>query len=230
MSLNFVSKAIQTSTDDGGFEETPIESKDGESGRNESVTESRPLFDQLRANKEQEEEEREEFQRSLMRGTLALDDDDCAHLDAIQRQKEAQKSAVMQQTQDALAAFRAAKADRMLNEKQQPVQDVNSLPEDPEPPKAPAPSSKNTSVKPKIVPKIIVKKKRRRDDSTKESAIAKDDLKGDDSNKRANVADNSAEGKEEKSAEDATAKSGEGGGGGLGALLGGYGSSSDDEE
>jgi hypothetical protein len=70
MNLSFVSKTIQTSRDDGGYDEKPVESTEGRSGDGQSsyTTAQKPLFEQLRANQEQEEEEREEFHRSIMRG------------------------------------------------------------------------------------------------------------------------------------------------------------------
>lgn len=112
MSLSFVSKTVQTSTDDGGYEEKPIE---GGSSTEESASRAahKPLFEQLRANQEQDEAEREEFQRSMMRGTLALDEEDAAHLDAIGKQRIEEEQKVAQQTNQQLAAFRAARADRL---------------------------------------------------------------------------------------------------------------------
>jgi hypothetical protein len=47
-----------------------------------------------------------------MRGTLALDEDDAAHLQELQRQKEAENDAQLRQTELQLASFRAAQADR----------------------------------------------------------------------------------------------------------------------
>jgi FAM192A/Fyv6, N-terminal domain len=72
------------------------------------------LFEQLRQNQEEEEAAREEFQRSIMRGTLALDDDDAAHLQQLQAQKQAARSAQEQQTAEQLASFRTAQAERSL--------------------------------------------------------------------------------------------------------------------
>jgi FAM192A/Fyv6, N-terminal domain len=117
MSLSFVSKTVQTCTEDGNFTETAIENKEtsllginrpgGDGGPH------KPLFEQLRANQEQEEAERQEYQQSIMRGTLALDEEDCAHLDALQRQRAEQQNAVQKQTLEDLQAFRAAQADRL---------------------------------------------------------------------------------------------------------------------
>ena len=112
MSLSFVSKTVQTSTSDGGFEEKAIESADGAEDTS-GKTVQKPLFEQLRHNKDTNDEEREEYQRTLMRGTLALDEEDCAHFSALERQKSETATRVHQETQDGLAAFRAAQADRL---------------------------------------------------------------------------------------------------------------------
>lgn len=109
MSLSFVSKAIQTSRDDGGYDECPVENADGAASRSAVSFDHKPLFEQLRANQEQEEEERAELQRSIMRGTLALDEEDCAHLDALEKQRARERSFREQETAEELAAFRAAK-------------------------------------------------------------------------------------------------------------------------
>jgi hypothetical protein len=47
-----------------------------------------------------------------MRGTLALDEDDAAHLQELQRQKEAENDAQVRFTEAQLASFRAAQAER----------------------------------------------------------------------------------------------------------------------
>ena len=109
MSLSFVSKAVLTVKEGGGYEETAVESKESV-GSSSRVTTSQPLFEQLRANREQEEMEREEFQKSIMRGTLALDEEDCAHLDALQKQRQEREMEIRRQTQSELEAFRAAQA------------------------------------------------------------------------------------------------------------------------
>lgn len=115
MSLSFVTKAIQTTTADGVFEEKPVAHADdgtaGRSSRSEGGG-SGGLFAQLRQNQDEAEAERDEFQRSIMRGTLALDEDDAAHLDHLYRQKQAELTAKQQQTEAQIATFRAAQADR----------------------------------------------------------------------------------------------------------------------
>lgn len=112
MSLSFVTKAIQTTAADGTFEEQAVDNGDD---KNQGATRGGTgvgLFDQLRQNKDEEEAARLEFQRSIMRGTLALDEDDAAHLQELQRQKEAESAAQVRDTETQLASFRAAQAER----------------------------------------------------------------------------------------------------------------------
>eukprot|EP00536_Pseudo-nitzschia_multiseries_P005300 jgi/Psemu1/12224/gm1.12224_g len=74
MSLSFVSSAVQVGTSDGGFEETPIENKETEAVNRRNA--HKPLFEQLRSNQEEDQEKQEELQRQIMRSTCALDEDD----------------------------------------------------------------------------------------------------------------------------------------------------------
>ena len=113
MSLNFVAKSIQTSTNDGTYEETPVESQDGQTEVTVNAS-GVGLFEQLRKNKDKQEEERLEFQQSIMRGTLTLDEDDAAHLEYLNRQKTEQLSKLQEQTQSEVAAFRAAQMEQKL--------------------------------------------------------------------------------------------------------------------
>jgi hypothetical protein len=113
MSLSFVTKAIQTTAADGTFEEKAVESSDDSKHEFMRNGNGVGLFDQLRQNKEEEEATRLEFQRSIMRGTLALDEDDVAHLEQLQKQKQAELSALVQNTESEVASFRAAQAERL---------------------------------------------------------------------------------------------------------------------
>lgn len=165
MSLSFVSKSVLTATSDG-YEEKPIEGKETEGGTSSSMPAARPLFDQLRSNKEEEEQEREEFQKSIMRGTLALDEEDCAHLDALQKQKQEQAQEIQRQTQSELESFRAAQAvNRIEQGAIQEEEDEKQNEAVVKQPKKPA-----TNNKPKF-PQIVVKKKRKKGES--EGAEAK---------------------------------------------------------
>lgn len=156
MSLAFVSSAVLSSTDGVSHnEEKAIDSKEVRDVRSRQAGGQRPLFQQLQANKDKEDEERAEAQRNIMRGTMTLDDEDCAHLDAIQRQKDEHQQSIRQSMDEELALFRAAKADR--SQSQLLVEDD-------------AEENKISSViapgKPRHVasfaPKIVIKKKRAR--------------------------------------------------------------------
>jgi hypothetical protein len=215
MSLSFVSKTVQTSTSDGAFEEKAIESAEAaDDDKRGGVGVQKPLFEQLRHNKEQDDEQREEFQRSLMRGTLALDEEDAAHLTAVEQSKQQKQSKVHKETLDELTAFRAAQADRM---EQQAV----VVAEEPAVVEAAIEVAKGVAVvamKPSLPtrqgPSIIVKNRRRKVEGGVDGGKGEPD-------KKAKVADSS----ESEPKEMGQKKSSDG----LGGLLTGYGSSSDDD-
>lgn len=151
MSLSFVSKTIQTTTASGDFEENPIENPQ-ETGVNRNHASSSGLFDQLRKNKEQEEAEREEFQRSIMRGTLTLNEEDAAHLDFLAKQKEKERTAMEQTTELALEEFRTAQSERTSHETPKKMGDSFHL-------------ESKSGVKPLVatIPQLVMKKRKRVD-------------------------------------------------------------------
>ena len=177
MSLSFVASAVQTATADGGFEETEInkEQVDAINKRNAH----KPLFEQLRQNHDDEQAKEEELQREMMRGTRALDEEDVAHLDALEKQRLERERTIQQRTQDELLLFRAAKAERQQVELDDGDEEngeafVSSLR---------LPSSAAALVaqtKPSVVAPIIVVKKRKRrvdpaqDEGTIESSTKKE--------------------------------------------------------
>ncbi|KAI2499715.1 N-terminal domain of NEFA-interacting nuclear protein NIP30 [Fragilaria crotonensis] len=114
MSLSFVSSAVLSSTDGVSHnEETEVTSKELEAVRKNAIGgSSKSLFDQLRSNQDELAEEKAEAERARMRGTLALDEDDVAHLNALMRSKaqsELQRKVEMDQE---MALFRAAREER----------------------------------------------------------------------------------------------------------------------
>lgn len=217
MSLSFVSKSIQTTREDGGFEEKAIESTDANDDNNLYPRgDARPLFEQLQSNKEQAEAEREEFQRSIMRGTLTLDEEDCAHLDSLKKIKSEQEALRRQQTQNELEAFRAAKADLLESAATSVKQSIQteslSGNED-------TLSSFNVPVKSKpsaVIPQFKVKKRRRIEGS---SAAGSEPVKA--------LLDDQSDQPKPKQAE--KKNDSDGSSGGIGGLLTGYGSSSDED-
>ena len=208
MSLSFVSKSVQTTTEDGNFVEEAIA---GASTENES-TETKPLFEQLRANHEQAEADQEEYQKALMRGTLALDEEDAAHLESLRRKRQTEQDEVQRRTDEELAAFRAARADRSETELKQPeTTAVNPTSEPPE--------AEKVAAKPKLAaPQIIIKRKRRKD-AGKEDAESEKKPKS-SNEKEEKTTDNNQSAEQPKSIASQP---------GLGSLLGGYGSSSDED-
>jgi hypothetical protein len=99
MSLSFVSSAVQTGTSAGGFEETAIENKETEAVNRRNA--HKPLFEQLRSNQEEDQEKKEDAQREIMRSTCALDDE---------RQRSDRERKIQERTQNEVDGFRAAKA------------------------------------------------------------------------------------------------------------------------
>ncbi|KAL7539873.1 hypothetical protein ACHAXR_009683 [Thalassiosira sp. AJA248-18] len=114
MSLSFVKSAVLSSTDGISHnEETTIDNKETQSLRASGGGSQKPLFEQLRANKDAEQEKDDEFQRSL-RGTRALDEEDCAHLDSIDRMRTEKEYTVKSGIEREVALFHAAREDRGL--------------------------------------------------------------------------------------------------------------------
>ena len=212
MSLSFVSSAVLSSSDGVSHnEEKSIESKEVQALRGKQQA-AKPLFEQLRANQEEEEMKREEFQRTVMRGTRALDEEDCAHLDAIQKQKLERETEIKSQTEQELALFRAAKAERVQGELVGVDEDAE---EEEEEEAGDAKTNETTiksdtaissTVKKPFVPVIVGKRKRRQQPE-------KEKDKAQSTPKRPKKSEEPKEEEEE----------------GLGGLLGGYGSSDDSD-
>jgi hypothetical protein len=170
MSLSFVKSAVLSSTDGVSHnEETTIDNRETKSIRaSSSSTYNKPLFDQLRANKEAQQLKDDEYQRSL-RGMATLNDEDCAHLNTITMQQLEMENAVQSRIEQEVALFRAAKEDRGLAQTVLPLeeeQDNNDdYDDDEEDMNRDDGDSKNipvTNYVAKIVPKFTIKKKRKR--------------------------------------------------------------------
>lgn len=215
MSLSFVSKSVQTTTEDGGFVEEAIEG----TAETDTAGTHKPLFEQLRANQEQAEAEQEEHQKALMRGTLALDEEDAAHLESLRRKEREQHDEVHRRTEEELAAFRAARADRSGTETTEEPEQSLAM----DPPQDPEETAK-IPAKPRLAaPQIRIKRKRRRE--------AIDNKQRDASDKKPKPPDDKGEDKTITSKNKTTAERPKSTASepGLGSLLGGYGSSSDED-
>jgi len=213
MSLSFVSKAIQTTAEDGTFEEKPVENAEADTGGRSVTGTGQGLFDQLRQNKEDAEAEREEFQRSIMRGTLALDEDDAAHLDQLNKRRMEDLARKQQQTATELATFRAAQADRQHQQQQRTDEtpnssfDVTSF----------AGTERAASGSEKKFAPTFIKKKRKRMEATDEPKPKGQEKGPENDDTKSTVA---LPAKEETKTE----------GGGISNLLAGYSSSSSEED
>ncbi|KAL9184047.1 hypothetical protein ACHAXT_002133 [Thalassiosira profunda] len=226
MSLSFVKSAVLSSTDGVSHnEETTIDNQETKSLRAASGGTHKPLFEQLRANQEAAQEKDEEFQRSL-RGMRPLDEEDCAHLDAVERAKGERERAAKSGIESEVALFRAAREDRGL------VQTVveeeggeGGAAKDQAAGMEEARGNSGVAAKKeatKIVPKFTIKKKRKRTPQEGEKAS--------DANKKGSGVNKEEDGKGEKkalpkaAANDSDSDNNEGGG-----LLGlaCYGSDSD---
>jgi hypothetical protein len=232
MSLSFVTSAIQTGTSDGRYEEKPIESKEVDDANRRN--EHKPLFEQLRKNQEEDDQKKEDEQREMMRGTRALDEEDVAHLDALDKQRFQRALAIQRRTHDEVALFRAARVERQQYslidaDNDDGDDDDNENKEVADPHKAlvdvTATSKEPTStVTEPIAPKIIVKKRRRRVVESKEGTSKKpgpQHKKPKQTLSEAPKVETGGPNKEDK---------GQTNNAGLGSLLCGYGSSDDDSE
>ncbi len=216
-----MSSAVQIGTADGGFEEKKIENKETEAVNRRNA--HKPLFEQLRSNQEEDEEKKAELERQIMRSTCALDDEDVAHLDSLEKQRSDRERKIQEQTKNELDSFRAAKVLRQqaalsvdLEEDNSDTIDKNSSLGSREK-AAPAPS----------LPVIKVKKRKRRtQDSTETSSKPKLAEKQKSLNQDAKPKTNESLSTTPTKEAVTPPKSG----GGLGGLLSGYGSSSSDEE
>ena len=116
MSLSFVSSAVLSSTDGISHnEETEVSSKELDAVRrsnNNNSMNNKPLFEQLRINQLEQDELNAEAERARMRGTLALDEDDVAHLNALSRHKMESELQNRVELEQEMALFRAAKEER----------------------------------------------------------------------------------------------------------------------
>mmetsp|Transcript_38354 Transcript_38354/g.43791 ORF Transcript_38354/g.43791 Transcript_38354/m.43791 type:complete len:218 (-) Transcript_38354:68-721(-) len=216
MSLSFVSSAVLTSTDGVSHnEEKELESKELEAVRRVNKNNgNKSLFEQLRTNQEEDAEREAEERRTSMRGTLALDSEDVAHLDSLERSKLETEEKIRTQVNQELALFRAAKEERrtgqllVADEDQQQktlLGTTNKQPNNPQ----------TTKRKPSLLVPKIVGKRKRNNDTTSNYGI-KNDKKNEIPHDKKNASITTIV----ENLENATS---------FGGLLGDYGSSSDEE-
>ena len=254
MSLNFVSSAVLTSTDGVSHnEEKAVESTEADSVRRQQQAGGhRPLFEQLRSNADAAQEERDAAAKA-MRGTRTLDEEDCAHLDSIERQRMERDAAVRRGVEDEVAAFRAARAERMAEGSTELLEDEEGgaiggaedgrkVAASIKPPIAAARADEASAPSlATLAQKVVIKKKRKRQPNAQsvssntnpndngEGATSKrqKDVDKDDGTQRKDLG--TKEEKEKDGDNKSESESDNEGAGGLGALLGGYGSDSDSD-
>lgn len=166
MSLSFVSSAVLKSTDGVSHnEEISVESKEVKQLRLRN--EHRPLFEQLRANSEKEQEKLDEESKLMRMGMRPLDEEDCAHLEKVRDLKEEREREIQESIESELILFRAARAERQLeleNLATDEKSDELKIASEPQY-KTSAHVSDDTSKvaeAPTIFPKIMIKKKKRK--------------------------------------------------------------------
>ena len=147
-----------------------MESTETEALRRRGTTKS--LFAQLQENKDIEAE-KTEAARNAMREAMTLNDEDCAHLDAIEEAREARKKASRRLEEEEVEVFRAAKSFlEMSREEAANTKDAERLPaaeisvkdiirDEP-------PAVKGLAA---FVPKIVGKKRRRSVATTADTSV-----------------------------------------------------------
>ena len=206
-----MTSAVQTATTEGGYEETPIDSEQVQEINKKNANTNKPLFEQLRDNQEEQQAKQEEMQREIMRGTRALNEEDAAHLQALEEQKQAREDQRKAQALEELAMFRTARLERQINvldadDGEDTEKDVPLKPRK----EPPTEERKSSAV---IVP--VVKKRKRRKISGPE----------DPGNQKSAVQEPSSPTGAESSTKAESTKSQA-----LGSLLAGYGSSDDSSQ
>eukprot|EP00555_Chaetoceros_dichaeta_P004397 CAMPEP_0198263192 /NCGR_PEP_ID=MMETSP1447-20131203/11589_1 /TAXON_ID=420782 /ORGANISM="Chaetoceros dichaeta, Strain CCMP1751" /LENGTH=251 /DNA_ID=CAMNT_0043951705 /DNA_START=121 /DNA_END=872 /DNA_ORIENTATION=- len=118
MSLNnFVSSSVLSSTDGVSHNtETPIEHPSGDSSTITSTlyrssSNQAPLFEQLRKNQQEAQDNYDEVTKA-MRGTRTLDDEDVAHLQSVEDVRVDRDREVQRNVDEELEMFRAAKMEK----------------------------------------------------------------------------------------------------------------------
>lgn len=170
MSLSFVSSSVLSSTDGVSHDqETPVEETKETRAFLEGKNRYGSLYDQLRTNQQQADEEAEEISKSL-RGTRALDEEDVAHLNAIstQQKERLQKNQAEENMQ--LALFKAARAERSnitLNDAEQEQEEFRATIDTGD---LPLTSTITSSSNRPGMPMIIKKKKRKQEEEEPSSS------------------------------------------------------------
>jgi len=210
MSLSFVKSAVLSSSDGVSHnEEVAVESSEATALRNRGETKS--LFAQLQENKDLEAEAEEE-RRKEMREAMLLNEEDCAHLDAIDNAKRERRKAQKKMEEEEIALFRAAKSYMEVGKEESDLSKSTAVDESNE---ALIDHRKVPDKKPTMLVPVILGKRRKK---TNVEEGKSEDVKKVKTLKQSKM----DEPKEEEAAENNSVS-------GLDGLLGGYGSNSDSE-
>jgi len=186
MSLNFVSSSVLSSTDGITHNtETPIEnptSTQNGFSRSSSNYSTSTLFEQLRKNQQDEQDQYDEVTKA-MRGTRTLDDEDVAHLESVENANLERERLLQRKEDEELQVFRAAKLEKEMITTSEVLsnEDNNNIIEN-------VPTSTLEKTNNDVVdgpsslaslrPKIILTKKRRRRVTTSNTKTLKEEEEG----------------------------------------------------
>jgi len=110
MSLHFVSTSVLSSTD-GVSHNTETQLDPSSTSTNQTY--QKPLYEQLRANAEQDQEKYDEITKS-MRGTTTLNEEDVAFIQSVEDRKAEKKSKVKRKEEEEIQLFRAARLEKTM--------------------------------------------------------------------------------------------------------------------
>jgi len=111
MSLHFVSTSVLSSTD--GVSHNTETQLDPSSSTSTNQTYQKPLYEQLRANAEKDQEQYDEITKS-MRGTTTLNEEDVAFIQSVEDRKAEKKNKVKRKDEEEIQMFRAARLEKTM--------------------------------------------------------------------------------------------------------------------
>ena len=114
MALHFVSRAVLTSDDGVSFDEQAVDNADARKTRAEAQQEHKSLYAQLAARQASKDDEREASRKQAL-GTRALDEEDVAFFNELEKKEELRKSARAEDEEKLLESFRTAKSEAVYS-------------------------------------------------------------------------------------------------------------------
>ena len=114
MALHFVSSAVLTSDDGVSFDEQAVDNADARKTRAEAQQEHKSLYAQLAARQASKDDEREASRKQAL-GTRALDEEDVAFFNELEKKEELRKYARAEDEEKLLESFRTAKSEAVYS-------------------------------------------------------------------------------------------------------------------